>query len=69
MYVVLGNDNNDHISSQKNTEQESDDEVIEEIMQDGLRRAKMARERLEREQFLQVHNLLHEYNVILMLIL
>ena len=55
MYVVLDNDNDNHISNQRNTEQESDDdEVIEEIMQDGLRHAKMARERLEREEFLQV---------------
>ena len=45
MYVVLDNDNDNHISNQRNTEQESDDdEVIEEIMQDGLRHAKMARE-------------------------
>ena len=41
MYVVLDNDNDNHISNQRNTEQESDDddEVIEEIMQDGLSRA------------------------------
>ena len=53
--IVLDNDNDNHISNQRNTEQESDDdEVIEEIMQDGLRHAKMARERLEREEFLQV---------------
>ena len=71
MYVVLDNDNDNHISNQRNTDQESDDEVIEEIMQDGLRRAKMARERLEREEFLQVYymHVLHEYNIILMLIL
>ena len=54
MYVVLDNDNDNHISNQRNTDQESDDEVIEEIMQDGLRHAEMARERLEREEFLQV---------------
>ena len=53
--IVLDNDSDNHISNQRNTEQESDDdEVIEEIMQDGLRHAKMARERLEREEFLQV---------------
>lgn len=57
-------DDNDHdINSQRNMEQESDDddEDIEEIMQDGLRHAKIARERLEREEFLQVCIYVHAW--------
>ena len=39
---------------QENDDDDDDDEDIEEIMKDGLRRAKIAKERLEREEFLQV---------------
>ena len=83
MYVMpVGNptlsydDNSCDINSQRSMEvmeQESvdddddDDEDIEEIMQDGLRRAKIARERLEREEFLQVRiyvlTYMHEYTL------
>ena len=44
----------EHASLSPYDEPESDDEVIEEIMQDALKCAKIARERLEREEFLQV---------------
>ena len=51
MYVVLDNDNDNHISNQRNTDQESDDEVIEEIMQDGLRHAKWQERGLNGKNF------------------
>ena len=48
VHTYMGRNGDDH--------DDNDDEDIQEILQDDVRRVKIAKERLEREEYLQVTN-------------